>query len=67
MLDKPIINFTTYKDGEPIVGNKTVIAGVSNHPNQELNSGSGQVLTSTVQKIVSPDEFETMNTIYKRI
>lgn len=66
MSSKPVVNFTEYLDGTPAVGHKTIIRGVSNHPNNSLN-GNRPVMTSTVRNIISEDEFETTNTIYRKI
>jgi hypothetical protein len=65
MSNKPVVNFTGYRFDPPKVGERAEITGISGHPNRELNGRD--VTTSRVEKIMSLDEFETMNTIYKRI
>ena len=65
MSFKPVVNFKEYVGDTPIIDRNIVINGVSGHPNHRRNGH--EVCTSLVKKIISPDEFETINTIYKRI
>ena len=65
MSNKPVVNFKNYVGDPPTIGSNPIIDGISGHPNIRLNGG--EVCTSSVIKVVSPDEFETINTIYKRI
>lgn len=61
---KPIVYFEDYAYRLPYEGYQAHLVGVHDHP---LGLEGELVTTSIVVKVISDDEFETLNTHYKRI